>query len=56
VAYGVILIAFSHRYLPVFPHEAELNPVELLPSDEKQEVEAVEPLVDSEQELKPAEA
>jgi molybdopterin-containing oxidoreductase family membrane subunit len=56
VAYGVILIAFSHRYLPVFPHEAELNPVEPLPSDEKQEVEAVEPLVDSEQELKPAEA
>ena len=56
LAYGVILIAFSHRYLPVFPHEAELNPVEPLPSDEEQEVEAVEPLIDSEQELKPAEA
>ncbi len=56
VAYGVILIAFSHRYLPVFPHEAELNPVEPLPSDEEQEVEAVEPLIDPEQELKPAEA
>jgi molybdopterin-containing oxidoreductase family membrane subunit len=26
VAYGVILIALSYRYLPVFPHERELNP------------------------------
>jgi len=26
VAYGVILIALSYRYLPVFPHEGELNP------------------------------
>jgi molybdopterin-containing oxidoreductase family membrane subunit len=28
VAYGVILIALSYRYLPVFPHEGELNPVD----------------------------
>ena len=28
VAYGVILIAISYRYLPVFPQEAELNPIE----------------------------
>jgi len=28
VAYGIILIAFSYRYLPVFPQEPELNPVE----------------------------
>ena len=28
VAYGVILIALSYRYLPVFPQEAELNPIE----------------------------
>ncbi len=28
VAYGIILIALSHRYLPIFPQEAELNPVE----------------------------
>ncbi|UCD31700.1 MAG: polysulfide reductase NrfD [Desulfobacterales bacterium] len=56
VAYGVIMIAFSHRYLPVFPHEAELNPVEPLPSDEEQVAAAVEEMVDVEQELKPAEA
>jgi len=28
VAYGVILIAISHRYLPIFPQEKELNPVD----------------------------
>ncbi len=27
VAYGIILIAFSYRYLPIFPQEAELNPL-----------------------------
>ena len=27
VAYGVILIMISFRYLPIFPQEAELNPV-----------------------------
>jgi len=27
VAYGVILVAISHRYLPVFPQERELNPI-----------------------------
>jgi menaquinone reductase, integral membrane subunit len=27
VAYGVILVSFSYRYLPVFPDEAELNPI-----------------------------
>ncbi|RPJ14731.1 MAG: molybdopterin oxidoreductase, partial [Desulfobacteraceae bacterium] len=26
VAYGVILISLSYRYLPVFPQEQELNP------------------------------
>jgi len=26
VAYGIILIAFSYRYLPIFPQERELNP------------------------------
>ncbi len=26
VAYGIILIMFSHRYLPIFPQEKELNP------------------------------
>jgi molybdopterin-containing oxidoreductase family membrane subunit len=28
VAYGIILISLSYRYLPVFPDEAELNPIE----------------------------
>ncbi len=28
VAYGVILVMISYRYLPVFPDEAELNPIE----------------------------
>jgi molybdopterin-containing oxidoreductase family membrane subunit len=28
VAYGVILIMLSYRYLPIFPQEQELNPVE----------------------------
>jgi Ni/Fe-hydrogenase subunit HybB-like protein len=28
VAYGVILIMISYRYLPIFPQEQELNPIE----------------------------
>jgi len=28
VAYGIILIALSYRYLPIFPQERELNPIE----------------------------
>ena len=28
VAYGVILISISYRYLPIFPQEAELNPID----------------------------
>ncbi|MBW1696225.1 MAG: polysulfide reductase NrfD [Deltaproteobacteria bacterium] len=28
IAYGIILIMLSYRYLPVFPQEKELNPVE----------------------------
>jgi molybdopterin-containing oxidoreductase family membrane subunit len=27
VAYGVILISLSYRYLPIFPQEPELNPI-----------------------------
>jgi molybdopterin-containing oxidoreductase family membrane subunit len=27
VAYGVLLVMISYRYLPVFPQEAELNPL-----------------------------
>jgi len=28
VAYGIILVAISHRYLPVWPQERELNPID----------------------------
>ncbi|NNG01459.1 MAG: polysulfide reductase NrfD [Desulfobacteraceae bacterium] len=28
VAYGIILILISYRYLPIFPQEAELNPID----------------------------
>jgi Ni/Fe-hydrogenase subunit HybB-like protein len=51
VAYGIILIAISYRYLPVFPNEPELNPIEPLNEEET----AVESPVELEQELKPAE-
>jgi len=33
VAYGVILIMISFRYLPIFPQEAELNPIESSPAE-----------------------
>ncbi len=55
VAYGIILISLSYRYLPIFPNEAELNPLEPLSSQE-QKPDSVEPIVDQKQELKPAEA
>ncbi len=55
VAYGIILIAVSHRYLPVFPHEAELNPLQ--PSSAPQPAsEAVESPIEPGQALTPAEA
>jgi molybdopterin-containing oxidoreductase family membrane subunit len=28
VAYGIILISLAYRYLPVFPQEKELNPID----------------------------
>jgi len=28
VAYGIILISVSYRYLPIFPQERELNPID----------------------------
>ena len=28
VAYGIILISASYRYLPIFPQERELNPID----------------------------
>ena len=52
VAYGIILIAISYRYLPVFPNEPELNPIEPLNEEET----AVASPVELEPELKPAQA
>ncbi len=37
VAYGIILISLSYRYLPIFPQEAELNPIEPPPAAEAEE-------------------
>ncbi len=49
VAYGVILIMISYRYLPIFPQEAELNPIEpevdeaaLLADGDAEEVDSAE--------------
>jgi len=30
VGYGILVFSLSYRYLPLFPHEAELNPVMIL--------------------------
>ncbi len=50
VAYGIILIMISYRYLPIFPQEAELNPIQ----DET--AMAVETHTESAPDLKPANA
>ena len=50
VAYGVILVMISYRYLPIFPQEAELNPIE------PDELEPVAKEAAAEEELQPAEA
>jgi len=55
VAYGIILIALSYRYLPVFPNEAELNPIEP-PMAPQPEPEEADPATEPGQELQPAEA
>jgi molybdopterin-containing oxidoreductase family membrane subunit len=51
VAYGVILIMISYRYLPIFPQERELNPIE----PEAAEAETEEP-ASTGKTLEPAEA
>jgi molybdopterin-containing oxidoreductase family membrane subunit len=55
VAIGIIAISISYRYLPIFPQEQELNPIES-PVDNDQEPEQEEPSVAAEGELEPAEA
>ncbi|MGD2272614.1 MAG: polysulfide reductase NrfD [Desulfobacterales bacterium] len=57
VAYGIILIMISYRYLPVFPQERELNPIE--PSVATEQKQVAEPQLQAdaqEADLKPAEA
>jgi molybdopterin-containing oxidoreductase family membrane subunit len=57
VAYGIILIALSHRYLPVWPQEKELNPVEPPDLPETvQEAESEEEETSGEAEMAPAQA
>ena len=49
VCYGIILIMISYRYLPIFPQEAELNPIE----SDAAEQPAAEAETDSEAEAAP---
>jgi molybdopterin-containing oxidoreductase family membrane subunit len=57
VAFGVIMISTSYRYLPIFPQERELNPIDE-PADAAQVVEPEPETTDSgpEPELSPAES
>ncbi|MBW2251242.1 MAG: hypothetical protein JRF60_11595, partial [Deltaproteobacteria bacterium] len=50
LAYGIILIMISYRYLPIFPQEAELNPIEPPPAAKVEEPEHKESVGDKEQE------
>jgi len=57
VAYGIILISTSYRYLPIFPQERELNPIDepgATAADVEPEAEAVTAGPDAE--LSPAES
>ena len=59
VAYGILLIMVSYRYLPIFPQEAELNPIETVSdTDTEPELEQTEESQTGTEEtdLKPAEA
>ena len=58
VAYGIILIMLSYRYLPIFPQERELNPIQPPASPEQATVSDAEtPSADTpEAELEPAQA
>lgn len=59
VAYGIILIMVSYRYLPIFPQESELNPIESVSMEEKNGEDTAEEErseTSGETELSPAEA
>jgi len=53
VAYGILLVAFSYRYLPVFPQEAELNPIA---SESEEKAESVTASETADAKLSPAKA
>jgi molybdopterin-containing oxidoreductase family membrane subunit len=55
VALGIICISISYRYLPIFPQERELNPIETA-ADDVASPETIEPPEIAEGELEPAEA
>jgi molybdopterin-containing oxidoreductase family membrane subunit len=55
VAIGTIAISISYRYLPIFPQERELNPIESS-VDSPQEPAQEKPSEAAEGELEPAEA
>jgi molybdopterin-containing oxidoreductase family membrane subunit len=50
VAYGIMLIMISYRYLPIFPQEAELNPIQ------EETAMALDAPAESTPDLKPANA
>ncbi|MCG6911216.1 MAG: polysulfide reductase NrfD [Deltaproteobacteria bacterium] len=57
VAYGVILVMISYRYMPIFPQEAELNPIEETgPAAQEGETDEEEAVTAQEAELAPAKA
>ncbi len=57
VAYGIILIMLSYRYLPVFPQEQELNPIEPPRLQDQEQLPEPEVSADTQEAgLKPAEA
>lgn len=58
VAYGVILIALSHRYLPVWPQERELNPIDAPSAPEAAVAEDIDEAAEAapEGDLAPAQA
>jgi Ni/Fe-hydrogenase subunit HybB-like protein len=45
VALGIIMVSLSYRYLPIFPQEPELNPLETRPGPgDLKEPDTAEPL------------
>jgi molybdopterin-containing oxidoreductase family membrane subunit len=55
VAYGVILVMISYRYMPIFPQEAELNPIVEEPAQSEADLDA-DAVAPAESELAPAKA